>query len=298
MSTSTTVQNESIVPAPQLGVGRDVHTTINYYKDPGDGTEHAPSLAGKRSTFNQPQIEFPTVIHDISHTRADFTLDRHGFQLLDHRTTMTSFMDDEMIKKVYYPEIEDLLFQLTRASRVHIFDHTIRRPKPEAQDPDDERRPVKRAHIDQSGRGTVNQIRRHMGAEAERLLRCRYQVINVWRPINTIYRDQLAVCNSHSVPEKDILPVKLIYPDWIGEPCTIRPNPKHEWYYKFAQTPEEVMMIKCYDSKADGRARRVPHAAFNDPEMADRAPRQSIEVRALVFHEDDHDDIELIEGVH
>jgi hypothetical protein len=53
------------------------------------------------------------------------------------------------------------------------------------------------------------------------------------------------------------------------------------------QTPSEVLLIKCFDSKTDGRARRVPHSAFVDEERVDEASRQSIEVRALVFHPDD-----------
>lgn len=47
------------------------------------------------------------------------------------------------------------------------------------------------------------------------------------------------------------------------------------------------MLIKCFDSKADGRARRVPHCAFIDEEMEGENTRESIEVRALVFHPDD-----------
>lgn len=168
-----------------------------------------------------------------------------------------------------------------------MFDHTIRRPNPTAASSDDERRPVKRAHIDQSEWAARQQVTRHLGEDADRLLESRFQIINVWRPIKTIHKDPLAVCDSHSVPDEDILPVKLIHPGWVGEPCTILPNKNHRWYYKNEQTPEQVMLIKCYDWKTDGRARRVPHAAFTDPEMIDRDPRHSIEVRVLVFHEDD-----------
>lgn len=46
------------------------------------------------------------------------------------------------------------------------------------------------------------------------------------------------------------------------------------------------MLIKCFDSKVDGRARRVPHTAFVNEATANEKPRESIEVRALVFHED------------
>lgn len=48
-----------------------------------------------------------------------------------------------------------------------------------------------------------------------------------------------------------------------------------------------MTLIKCFDSKTDGRARRVPHSAFVNPEFENEEPRQSIEVRALVFHPDD-----------
>lgn len=59
------------------------------------------------------------------------------------------------------------------------------------------------------------------------------------------------------------------------------------WYYKSGLTPDEVLLIKCFDSKLDGRARRVPHTAFEVPNTEDKEGRESIEVRALVFHEDD-----------
>ena len=66
----------------------------------------------------------------------------------------------------------------------------------------------------------------------------------------------------------------------------MRPNKEHKWFYAYGQTPSEVTLIKCFDSKLDGRARRVPHTAFTNPETEDREARESIEVRALVFHED------------
>jgi hypothetical protein len=61
----------------------------------------------------------------------------------------------------------------------------------------------------------------------------------------------------------------------------------HRWYYKSELSPEEVILIKCFDSKKDGRARRVPHTAFHVPGTEDAEGRESIEVRALVFNEDD-----------
>jgi len=47
-------------------------------------------------------------------------------------------------------------------------------------------------------------------------------------------------------------------------------------------TPDEVILIKGWDSVDDGRARFTPHGAFPLPGMRDDAPpRESIEVRAF-----------------
>lgn len=88
---------------------RHVHTTINYYKDPGNGTEHAPSMAGKRSTFNQPSVELEHVITDITGNEKDYTLDSHGFHLYDHISQEKEFDSEDRIKAIYYPEVENLV---------------------------------------------------------------------------------------------------------------------------------------------------------------------------------------------
>jgi hypothetical protein len=47
---------------------------------------------------------------------------------------------------------------------------------------------------------------------------------------------------------------------------------------------EEAVLIKCYDSARDGRARFSLHSAFWDPATpADAPPRESIEIRAFAF---------------
>jgi hypothetical protein len=148
---------------------------------------------------------------------------------------------------------------------------------------------VTRVHIDQSYSASKNRVSYHLPDDAEELLKGRYQIINVWRPIEPIYRDPLAVADGHSVPDSDLVTVGLIYPNRAGETYTVRPNPAHRWYYRYGQTPEMVTLIKCFDSKTDGRVRRVPHTAFVNPETVDKPARKSIEVRALVFHPDDRD---------
>lgn len=190
----------------------------------------------------------------------------------------------------------------TGASKIFIFDHTIRRQaldsrgNPATPDPSATitlRGPVQRVHIDQSYDAAANRVTYHLPDEAEKLLKGRFQIINVWRPIKTILRDPLAVAAANSVHEDELVPIKLVYPNRVGETLSVRPAKEgrtdggHRWQYLFKQAPDEVTLIKCFDSKTDGRARRVPHSAFTDEEFENEAARESIEVRALVFHPDD-----------
>ena len=47
--------------------------------------------------------------------------------------------------------------------------------------------------------------------------------------------------------------------------------------------PDEVLLLKCYDSRTDGRARFMPHTGFQNPTCPqDFVPRESIEARTLV----------------
>jgi hypothetical protein len=72
----------------------------------------------------------------------------------------------------------------------------------------------------------------------------------------------------------------------VGETYSVKYSPAHRWFYVPDMMPDEALLLKCYDSATDGRARFMPHTAFEDP-TADKAkilPRESIELRTLVFH--------------
>ncbi|KAF2473751.1 uncharacterized protein BDR25DRAFT_323474 [Lindgomyces ingoldianus] len=273
---------------PSVTKAQDVATTLRFYKDNEDGSPPHPSYINRPETYDRPFLEYPVTVHDVTGREKDYTLDGNGFQFHPHVSVEKDFVDDEQIKAQYYPETEELLKNVqvayrTGASRIFIFDHTIRR-----QAPGDEesrvrqlRGPVQRVHIDQSYSAALSRVPHHLPEEAEKLLKGRVQIINVWRPIKPVQRDPLAVAQADTVDDKDLVVTELIYPNRRGETYQVR------WFYKNGLTPEEVLLIKCFDSKLDGRARRVPHTAFHVPGTEDRESRQSIEVRALVFHEDD-----------
>ncbi|KAL7817120.1 amino acid permease domain-containing protein [Trichoderma gracile] len=242
---------------------------------------------GTSITRVRPVDAHQVIIKDVAGEESKYTLDKNGFQIHRHTSVEKDFLDDEQIKAVYYPETEQLLKDVTGASKIFIFDHTIRRTS--AND-NTSRGPVQRVHIDQSYSAALSRVPYHLPEQADELLKGRVEIINVWRPIKQILRDPLAIAEADSVAEEDLVPVGLIYPTRNGETLSVRYNKNHRWYYKSGLTPEEVILIKCFDSKTDGRARRVPHTAFSDASSpADAPARESIEVRALVFHEDDRE---------
>ena len=141
-------------------------------------------------------------------------------------------------------------------------------------------------HIDQAYWASVDRVKYHLPDDAARLLQSRVRIINVWRPIaNPVAHNPLAVADWRTLDAGDLVPIELVYPDRTGATYGVNHNAAHEleWYYLCGQTPEEVTLIKCYDSETD-RARLTPHTAFHDAgSPADAPHRQSIEVRALVF---------------
>jgi hypothetical protein len=172
---------------------------------------------------------------------------------------------------------------------VFIFDHTLRRRVRGAEDraPGTPRQPATRVHVDHTEQSGPQRVRDFFGDQADELLRGRVQVINLWRPIRGPLRDApLAMCDATTVAPGDLVPSDLVYKDRVGETYGVTYNPAHHWFYVPDMQPDEVLLLKCFDSATDGRARFVPHTAFNDPTApADMLPRESIEIRTLVFHE-------------
>jgi hypothetical protein len=107
--------------------------------------------------------------------------------------------------------------------------------------------------------------------------------IQAWRPIKTIYKDPLGVADARSVAEEDLVAARTVYPNHQRETWTVKPNEGHRWFFKYAQRPDEVMLIKCFDTDTEV-ARRVPHSAFQDPSHTEDNWRESIEIRAMLFY--------------
>jgi hypothetical protein len=243
-----------------------------------------PGVPQTTAVYREHTVE----IRDVRPVAATLSLEDEGFQLLTAPTSVSDFDDEQTIRTRYYAETISLLEELTGASRVVVFDHTIRRRIPGAMDRATgiPRQPVPRVHNDYTVKSGPQRVRDLLGDEADALLQKRFSVINVWRPIRGPIQDSpLAVSDARSVAQHDLVATDLVYPDRTGEIYYVKFNPEHKWFYAPAMRNDEVMLIKCYDSVADGRARFVPHSAFVDPTTPQGAPpRESIELRTLVFY--------------
>lgn len=267
------------------------------------------------------ELDVEREVHNIRGRENEFSTEISGFAVYNSPAKEKAFVDDDAVRNGYYREVEELLRKThPGVKKVVIFDHTIRR-----RNKNSPRQPVQQVHVDQTPGATEVRVRRHLPEdEAEELLKGRYQIINVWRPIENPATDYpLAVIDWRSTTPADFIPVDLMYPKRAdsamdddddrgkevlpdessydstegyeprGETMSVAPNTQHKfWYYK-DMTPDEVMFLKCYDSFGDdqpmgrkGLAVRTPHTAFVDPQTPEDAPgRQSIEVRCLVFYD-------------
>jgi hypothetical protein len=218
-------------------------------------------------------------IEDARGREADFTLDGNGFQLVKAPTRVSDFYDREHVKAVYYSEVENLLRHVLGASRVVVFDHNTRNAGVPGQSI-----PSRQVHNDHTVNSARRRVRDHLGAEAEELLKHRFGVVNVWRPIRGPVLDSpLALCDARSFTDQDLIASDLVYKHVKGETSRVEFRPDHRWYYFSEQQADEVVLIRVHDSADDGRARLSFHTSFENPIAAGAPPRESIEVRTLVF---------------
>jgi hypothetical protein len=215
----------------------------------------------------------------------ELSLDRSGFTQISHRSVVADFSHDATIRDIYYRESEALLRDITGAEKIVVFDHTLRDSAQGSRRTAELREPVRRVHNDQTFVSAPRRVRDHLPPEeAEVRLKQRFAIINLWRPLATVERLPLALCDARSIAFEDMVPSDLVYPDKVGETYSFTYNPNHRWYWFPRLRPDEVLLLKIYDSREDGTARFTAHTAFEDPTGAPEAPpRRSIELRALVF---------------
>src|SRR5271155_3576678 len=70
--------------------------------------------------------DFTVRIHDARPIAKDLSLDRQAFILTRHDTQVRDFYDEEEVRTKYHAEVEALIKRETGATKVVVFDHTVR----------------------------------------------------------------------------------------------------------------------------------------------------------------------------
>lgn len=261
---------------------------LNFFEPPSDGSppfQYAEEPPAGMPAANYRQVPTKIQLSDIRGYEGSYTLNKDAFLAVQHFASTTpyeSFSSEEKIKEEFYPEVERLLLEQVEGShKIIIFDHVVRRERK-----DSDKQPLHTAHADQTARAAEARVRLYVTDpnEAEELLKGRFRIINVWKPlVGPVISCPLAFASGASVQVKDLVPIEFRLPTRKGEIVGVRHNPDQKWMYWSGMNKEEAILLKCNDSEGSV-ARQVPHSAFNDPRSPVGAQgRESIEVRALVF---------------
>jgi hypothetical protein len=260
---------------------------LNYLRDTGETpwTYSGGSPAERKSSWESEPHE--VTIRDGRPVAGEFSLECEGFRFLRHDTAVKDFYDEAEVRAVYYPEMEALVARETGAARIVVFDHTVRTGDEAVQEARKVREPVPRVHNDYTEWSGPQRLRDMLPEEADALLRRRFAIVQVWRPIRLpVETMPLAMCDATTIAEGDMVVAERRYPGRVGQTYAVRYNPRHQWYWIPKMRREEAFIFKVYDSARDGRARWTAHTAFENPLAGpDAGPRESIEIRTLALFE-------------
>ncbi len=271
-----------------MAAASSVRATLNYSVDNGIAPDYYFYEPDPSVKVNPPGTDAREVdIHDGWAAAERFSADREGFEIHPFDARFDQFDDDASIKSVFYRQIVEFVKQHTGARRVEVFDHTIRKRLPaDLKVQTTVQRPaVLLVHSDYTVASGPQRVRDVVPADAEALLQRRVAFYNVWKPLyRRVEELPLAMCDATTHVEQDMLRMDLKYRERTGEIYVMRWSPRHRWTYFPHMEAQQALLLKTFDSEADGRARFMGHTAFEDPNTPPNAPkRESIEVRTMAF---------------
>ncbi|KAI1408034.1 putative 7 alpha-cephem-methoxylase [Hypoxylon sp. FL1857] len=256
------------------------------YTDPPEGCPNANFSTAPGAT---------ETVHDIRGREQKFNLDDHGFALR-HQEFPIEIVTDVTIQKQYLPSLEVMIRELLQEEcEIFWFDWRTRSSDRAKTDFAEGTKisledrmvilaPIKAVHVDQTPAAAVDRVYRHVPDRADELLKKRFTIINVWRPVGPpVETFPLAFCDGSSVPQEKLIEVDVVRKSFPGESYYPIEYSGYKWYFMNRQTQDEVLFMKMNDSDDSVKAKCCPHASFAQSTDLDAKPRESIEVRALVF---------------
>jgi hypothetical protein len=235
-------------------------------------------------------------------------MDKLGVALASCDSQCNNFYDSAEVRRVFYPEMEKLLLEFyPDATDALVYNHDVfdkdyegdRTEDQDAKNPGVNANYANLVHNDlndNSGRVRCRELLtrnlRNFGreqycteVEADEKMSRRFLSINLAKPMETVEQNPFVLCAWPSFADQPYINNYRVYDDRVGETTRFTYRPEHEWYWIPQQQPNEVSMLKCYDSVCDGSVSRWSfHSACIDPTAAaDARCRKNVVVRAFVF---------------
>jgi hypothetical protein len=235
-------------------------------------------------------------------------MDKLGVALASCDSQCNNFYDSAEVRRVFYPEMEKLLLEFyPDATDALVYNHDVfdkdyegdRTEDQDAKNPGVNANYANLVHNDlndNSGRVRCRELLtrnlRNFGreqycteVEADEKMSRRFLSINLAKPMETVEQNPFVLCAWPSFADQPYINNYRVYDDRVGETTRFTYRPEHEWYWIPQQQPNEVSMLKCYDSICDGSVSRWSfHSACIDPTAAaDARCRKNVVVRAFVF---------------
>jgi hypothetical protein len=286
------------------------------WRDPAQA-EIADLLRSNDRGSRRRNLYFPQVMRDARRIGEYYPglspespecMDKLGVSLAHLESKCRNFYDSAEVEAVYYPEIERLLLDFfPAATDALVYNHDVfdkdyagdRTENQEAKNPGVNAGYANLVHNDlndNSGRLRCRELLtknlRNFGrevhyteAEADAKMSRRFMSINLAKPTETVEQYPFVLCAWPSFADQPYITNYRIYDDRVGETTRFTFRPEHEWYWFPRQQPDEVSMLKCYDSETDGSVSRWSfHTACVDPTApADARCRKNLVVRSYVF---------------
>ena len=234
-----------------------------------------------------------------------------GFELMNHRSFVTDWNDDQQIQDVHYEEISAFARKLTGCKHAIVGGHISRNPEQAGIHHD--LGPISLVHSDftetygdrmlrfyseqepSAGKEPSTDINPHIGLKkagitgADVSAAKRMLILQFWRNVGPAKMDMpLAFCDATTVPREDLrsFPVNNYAGggfDFDAYSITAPMGHSHDFYVYPEMNIDEVVVFRTFDSQCvdRGEAFWTPHSAFRDPSVKEGEPsRYSIELRA------------------
>ncbi len=257
-------------------------------------------------------FDYDCVVRDGMPIRDHFAMDVHGFTIGKHTSAIADFTDKPSVDALYLGEVEEVVTQMTGATRTATQGWMIRTSADLSRRAQEKvagyqhsggiQPPAGEAHVDYNevtGRRAAARVYADRFPDGPGYKR--YICFSFWRTFSPGPQDwPLAVCDGRTVNDEETASNTLFVVDEfpVGDALTapvegegqmiaatiFRHRDRHRWWYFSNMAADDVLLFKFQDSD-HSVTWRCPHTAFHDTSLPDAKIRTSIEVRGIAFFE-------------